>query len=120
MAFENPGNPAANLYPSLLPSGNLSLDRGFTPRSSLSLLPCLIDVHRDLQSLAASSETRPAHRGGTQIVKADCNPDMRIGRTNSIRRIKANPSEIFYIGLRPGMPGILGRDAVGTTKVSSD
>ena len=38
----------------------------------------------------------------------------------SVRRIKTDPSKIFYIRLRPGMPGILGRDAVGTTKVSSD
>src|SRR5262245_60970317 len=89
-------------------------------RSGLHLPPCLIDVHRDLQSLAAASETCPAHRSGTKIVEADRNTYMRIGRANSVCRVEANPSKSFYIHLRPGMPGVLKRDAVGTTKVSSD
>ena len=89
-------------------------------RLSLRLLPRLIDVHRDLQSLPAASETCPAYRSGAKIVEADGNPYMRISGANSVRRIKADPSKSFYIRLCPGVPGFLRSDAVGAVKMSPD
>ena len=93
---------------------------GNAPRSILNLLPRLVHMYRDRQSLAGSTETRAAHRRGTEIVEANRNPYMGVGDANSVGRIKANPAKILNIGLCPGMAGILRRDTVGAMEMASD
>src|SRR4029453_14353363 len=88
--------------------------------SGLRLLTCLIHSYRDRQSLPTAAKPRPPPGGGPKIVQADRNPDMGLEGANAVRRVEADPSQILYIGFSPGMPRLLGRDAVGAVKVPPD
>src|SRR5262245_324590 len=88
--------------------------------SALRLLTCLIHSYRDRQSLPTAAKPGTTHRSGPKIVQADRHPDMRLGGANAIRRVEADPSQALYIGFSPGMPRLLGCDAVGAVKVAPD
>src|SRR5512133_3667483 len=86
-------------------------ERAATARSvlalALALARGLVDMHRPGEPFAAAAVARAADRGGTEIVEADGDPHMGIGRADAVRRIEGHPAEVGDERFRPGMSRLL-------------
>src|SRR3569833_164386 len=85
-------------------------------RLGLRLLARLVDVNRDFQRFAVAAVARAAHRRGAEIIQPGGDPHMRVGRADAVARIEADPAEVVDIAFRPGVAGVLRRDAVGAVE----
>ena len=86
----------------------------------LRLLARLVDLHGDLERLAAAAKAGAAHRRGAEIIEPDRHPHMGLGRADAVGGIEADPAEVLDMGLRPGVAGLLRGDAVGAVEMAAD
>jgi hypothetical protein len=63
---------------------------------------------------------RAAHRRGAEIIEADGDAHMRLGRRDAVGRVEADPAELVDIGLRPGVAGVLRAFLVAAAVVAAD
>ncbi len=99
--------------------------RTFTPRGdrtilTLRLVGGLTDPDADIERLAAAAMAAAANRRGAEIIQADRDANMRIGRAHAVRRVEGNPAEAGDESLRPGVTGLLLGDAVAAMKMPAD
>src|SRR5437867_3600737 len=86
-------------------------------QSVLHLPGGLVDVHCDHERLAAAPVAAAAHRRRAEIIEADRDADMRVGRADAVRRIEADPAELRHEGFGPGVSRLLLRNPVGTAEI---
>src|SRR5919112_4856276 len=86
--------------------------------SALDLTAGFIDMDIDAQALLPPSATRAEHRSGAEIVEADRDPDVRVGRREPVRRVEAYPAQRVDISLDPGVARVLLGCAVAAPQVA--
>src|ERR1700694_3679228 len=86
----------------------------------LALPSGLIDLDLYRQRFHAAAIAGAAHRGGAEIVEADCDAGMGVGGANAVGRMEPAPAEIRHERLRPGVAGLLIDHAVGAQEMPSD
>ena len=79
----------------------------------------LIDFDRDCELLVAGAVAGSAHRHRAESVKADRDPNVCLGRTNTVDRVKADPAETGHRRFRPGVTAVL-LDGIIGAKISGD
>src|SRR3954470_3926954 len=89
-------------------------------RAASALRLALSGIHsqRHVKRLVASATPRPADWGGSEVIEADRDPHMGIGRADAVGRIEADPAEARHPRLGPGMRRLLLDDAVGPVEVA--
>ena len=88
--------------------------------TTLRLAARLVDPDLHGQRLAAAAVARAAHRRGAEIIEADRDPHIGVGRADAVGRIEADPAEVATIGFGPGVAGVLLDHAVGAVEVAAD
>src|SRR3954470_11605431 len=87
--------------------------------SALNLPGGLIDADLDRQGFFHPAVASAADGRCTEIVEADRDPDVGVGRADAVGRIERDPAEGRHEGLGPSVPGILLSDAVISAKVAT-
>src|SRR5882672_5177656 len=102
-------------------SGRFGVDAMPTHAASsvLSLPGGLIDANKDRQGFLHPAVAGAANGCCAQIVEADRDADMGVGRTHAVGRIERDPAEGGHEGLRPGVAGVLVGHAVVSAKVAA-
>src|SRR5262249_60775017 len=60
-----------------------------------------VEPHRDVFTTAPVMSA--AHRSGAQIIEADGDARVLVGGANAVRRIEADPAEIWHMNFSPGV-----------------
>src|SRR5262249_24688215 len=81
---------------------------------------CPVDGDGDIHLLLRAAIARAAYGGRPEIVEADTDTDMCLGRTDPMGGVETDPTEIFDIGLDPGMPCFLLRRVVRAQQIAAD
>ena len=63
----------------------------------------LADDQFDRQQFAATAIMSAAHRGRSELIEADRDPDMLIGNTEAIHRVESDPAETGHMRFRRGV-----------------
>src|SRR6202790_5642758 len=77
------------------------------------------DLDPDRLGFVRAAVAGAACRGGTKMVEPDRQPHMRIGRTDVVHGVEADPAEVAHERLGPGVAGRLFR-VLGTIEVAGD
>src|SRR5262249_19518881 len=88
-------------------------------QSVLQLAGGWADGERDRQAFGAAAVAAAANGRRAEIIEADRNAHVRIGRTNAVRGIEPSPTELGNIGLGPGVSRLLPHQTVGAMEIAA-
>ena len=88
--------------------------------SGFALAADLVDAHRDIERLAAAAIAAAAHRRRAEIIEADRDAHMGVGRADAVGGVEGDPAEIGHESLGPGVAGLLLGHAVGAMEMAAD
>src|SRR5262245_55893031 len=108
-------------------SAPMTLRQGYSEGTGAAATPSILGLARGLldpdlhgQRLVAAAVAGAAHRRRAQIVEADRDPHIGVGRAHAIGRIERDPAQIRHVGLGPGMARALIDHAVVAVQVAAD
>src|SRR5262245_29932226 len=88
--------------------------------SALYLACRLLHAHGDRQRLRGAAVVHAADRRRAEIIEADRDPDMRVGRANAVGDVERDPAQARHMGLGPGVARVLIGATVAVADIAAD